>query len=273
MMPSFAWTYTGSASGPPPRMRRAELAGALPYGTILGLTMENIRIAAAQFENRSGDKDYNLGVINALARRAANAGAAAVAFHECSVTGYSFARKLSREQMLDLAEPIPGGRSTRALIDIAATNSITVLAGLFEKNDRGELYKAQVCVDKTGLKAKFRKLHPFINPNLLPGNDSSAGLRQRVYAVFSNPIGMDDDQLKNGCSMIVDPFGDILSECRSFDDEVAVATCAREKLKESGGFRYRNARRPDLYRDIIGMDHQPEQKVVWMDAKGKSASG
>jgi 5-aminopentanamidase len=312
--------------------------------------MENIRIATAQFENRSGDKDYNLGVINALARRAADAGAAAVAFHECSVTGYTHARKLSREQMLDLAEPIPG-RSTEALIDIASTNSIAVLAGLFEKNDRGELFKAYVCVDKTGLKAKFRKLHPFINPHLLRGNqyvvfdlegwkcgilicyDNNVvenvratallgaeiifmphvtmctpssrpgagfvdpklwenrekdptslriefdGLKGRawlmkwlparaydngIYAIFSNPIGMDDDQLKNGCSMIIDPFGDILAECRSFDSDIAVATCAREKLEASGGFRYRKARRPELYRDIIGMDHQSEQKVDWM---------
>ncbi|KAG8411704.1 hypothetical protein J3458_015291 [Metarhizium acridum] len=32
-----------------------------------------------------------------------------------------------------------------------------------------------------------------------------------MYVVFSNPIGMDDDQLKNGCSMILDPFGDVKS--------------------------------------------------------------
>jgi len=28
-----------------------------------------------------------------------------------------------------------------------------------------------------------------------------------IYVVFSNPIGMDDDQLKNGCSMIIDLSG------------------------------------------------------------------
>jgi Carbon-nitrogen hydrolase len=33
-----------------------------------------------------------------------------------------------------------------------------------------------------------------------------------IYAVFSNPIGMDDDQLKNGCSMVIDPFGDVIAE-------------------------------------------------------------
>jgi predicted amidohydrolase len=87
------------------------------------------------------------------------------------------------------------------------------------------------------------------------------------YVVFSNPIGMDDDQLKNGCSMIIDPFGDIITECRSFDDCIATATISPEKLTQAGGFRYMNARRPELYRDIIGMEHTPEQKVIWLNKK------
>ena len=86
-----------------------------------------------------------------------------------------------------------------------------------------------------------------------------------VYVVFSNAIGMDDDQLKNGCSMILDPFGDILSECRSFDDSFTTATLTAEKLTQAGGYRYRKARRPGLYRNIIGQDHQSEQKVVWLN--------
>jgi len=39
-----------------------------------------------------------------------------------------------------------------------------------------------------------------------------------IYVVFSNPIGMDDDQLKNGCSMIIDPFGDIIANAVARDD-------------------------------------------------------
>jgi predicted amidohydrolase len=85
-----------------------------------------------------------------------------------------------------------------------------------------------------------------------------------VYSVFSNPIGMDGDQLKNGCSMIIDPFGDIIAECRSFDDSIVTATLTPEKLTLAGGHRYLNARRPDLYSDIIGQAHTPEQTVVWM---------
>src|SRR5579875_3148081 len=133
--------------------------------------MENIKIATAQFEHKSGDKNYNLTVIDKLAQGAARQGAQAIAFHECSVTGYTFARRLSREEMLDLAEYIPGGKSIERLTAIAGAHNIAVLAGLFEKDKDGNLFKAYVCVDKNGLVAKFRKLHPFINPYLTPGNE------------------------------------------------------------------------------------------------------
>ena len=88
-----------------------------------------------------------------------------------------------------------------------------------------------------------------------------------LYAIFSNPIGMDDDQLKNGCSMILDPFGDIVAECRSLGDEVVTALITREKVEKAGGYRYKKARRPELYADILGAAHQPEQKVVWLHPK------
>lgn len=85
-----------------------------------------------------------------------------------------------------------------------------------------------------------------------------------IYAIFSNPIGPDGDQLKNGNSMILDPYGEVLAECRSLDDEVVVARCTPEKLKLAGGFRYRGARKPELYRDILGKPHDSRLKVEWM---------
>jgi predicted amidohydrolase len=75
---------------------------------------------------------------------------------------------------------------------------------------------------------------------------------------------MDDDQVKNGCSMIIDPFGDIIAECRSFDNEITFALLTPQKLTDAGGHRYIKARRPELYGDIIAQPHQSEQKVVWM---------
>ncbi|MCC5906079.1 MAG: nitrilase family protein [Balneolaceae bacterium] len=86
-----------------------------------------------------------------------------------------------------------------------------------------------------------------------------------AYVVFANPIGMDEDQLKNGCSMIIDPFGDVIAECRKLDDDLATATITAKKLTDAGGHRYKKARRPDLYRDIIGAKHQSEQKVAWLN--------
>ena len=58
-----------------------------------------------------------------------------------------------------------------------------------------------------------------------------------IYAVFSNPIGMDDDQLKNGCSMILNPYGEIIKECRSLKNEFVIAELSKDILELSGGFQ------------------------------------
>jgi 5-aminopentanamidase len=54
-----------------------------------------------------------------------------IAFHECSITGYTFARHLSKQQMLDLSEFIPDGPSIIKLVEIAKKNDIVLLAGAF----------------------------------------------------------------------------------------------------------------------------------------------
>src|SRR5690606_40232742 len=88
-----------------------------------------------------------------------------------------------------------------------------------------------------------------------------------IYVVFSNPIGMDEDQLKNGCSMIIDPFGDVVAECRTLGDDITIATLTADKLEKAGGARYRKARRPDLYGHIITKPHIPNQQVSWLHKK------
>ena len=85
-----------------------------------------------------------------------------------------------------------------------------------------------------------------------------------IYAIFTNPIGPDGDQLKNGNSMILDPYGEILAECRSMGDEVVVATCTPDKLELAGGNRYKKARRPELYGNILAAGHDSSLKVEWM---------
>ena len=63
--------------------------------------------------------------------------------------------------------------------------------------------------------------------------------------------------------MIIDPFGDIIAECRTLDDAIVIAELTPDKLTKAGGYRYIKARRPELYKDIIDQPHQSEQKVVW----------
>lgn len=86
-----------------------------------------------------------------------------------------------------------------------------------------------------------------------------------VYYAYTNPIGYDGDQLKNGNSMIIDPYGEILSEIRSFDDDIALASISKDKLSLAGGYRYRKARRPELYRDILGRPHESSTKPIWLE--------
>ncbi len=93
--------------------------------------MNKIKVSTAQFEHKSGNKEYNLSIIERLAKQAAKEGSDVIAFHECSITGYTFARKLTKEQMLDLAEKIPRGESIHRLQQIAKENNIVILAGLF----------------------------------------------------------------------------------------------------------------------------------------------
>jgi beta-ureidopropionase len=82
---------------------------------------------------------------------------------------------------------------------------------------------------------------------------------------------MDDDQLKNGCSMIIDPYGDIIAECRKLGDDIVTAVITPGKLVNAGGYRYKQARRPGLYKDILGQPHVSNQKVAWLNEENKGA--
>ncbi|CDT18256.1 Nitrilase/cyanide hydratase and apolipoprotein N-acyltransferase (fragment) [Sphingobacterium sp. PM2-P1-29] len=56
----------------------------------------------------------------------------------------------------------------------------------------------------------------------------------------------------------------MMAECRSLGNEICVAELTADKLMKAGGYRYIRARKPELYRDILGQQHLSEQKVVWL---------
>lgn len=305
--------------------------------------MRDLRIAAAQFEYRDGDKAHNLARIRELTRKAVEQGAEVVCFHECCISGYSFVQTFTRPQLSELAEPVPDGPSTRGLIAIAREFGVALLAGLFERaGDR--IHNTVVCVNGEGLVARHRKLHTFVSRHLTPGDDYTvfdlAGCRcgilicydnnlpenvrattllgaeiifmphvtgclastmpgrgtvdprlwhnrerdpvplrlefdgpkgrgwlmrwlparaweNGIYAVFSNAVGMDTDEVRPGMSLILDPYGEVLSECRMLGDDVTVGLCTAEKIAASSGRRYLRARRPDLYSPLVAPPAEP----------------
>jgi len=305
--------------------------------------VNDIHIAAAQFEYRNADKEYNLSRIRELTRLAVERGAEVVSFPECCISAYSFVQPFSKRQMLELAEPVPDGPSVRRLMAVSREFRVPVLAGLFERVG-DDVFNSYVCVDGEEFIAKHHKLHTFVNPhvsngsgytvfelcgcrcgiltcydNNLPENvrittmlgaeiifmphvtgclpsvmpgrglvdpelwDNRHGdpvrLRQEfngpkgrgwlmrwlptrayengVYAVFSNPIGMDDGEVRNGNAMVIDPFGELIAECTTLGDDVTVGLCTAEKISVSSGRRYIRARRPELYEKLVEPPVEP----------------
>lgn len=298
-------------------------------------TMRDVRVAAAQFEHADGDKGYNLGRIRELSRRAADRGARWVCFHECSITGYTHLRRLDGASLRALAEPVPGGPSIRALEGIAREFGVVAMAGLIEiEPDTGKLRKCYAIAGPDGYIEKFHKLHPFIHPDIEPGerhlvielDGARAGFlicydnnlpenaritalmgadvivmphvtgctpspmpgrgevdprlwdaRERdpvrlrmefdgpkgrgwlmkwlparmwengVYGIFSNNVGRDGGTIKPGLSMILDPHGEIVDECRELGDGLAVGWLTARERELASGRRYLRARRPELY--------------------------
>jgi predicted amidohydrolase len=71
-----------------------------------------------------------------------------------------------------------------------------------------------------------------------------------LFLVFANGVGIDDDEVRTGNSMILDPYGRVLAEtCRAGDDLV-VADLDAALLSQATGRLWMQARRPELYGEL-----------------------
>jgi predicted amidohydrolase len=252
------------------------------------------------------------------------------------ITGYWHVRKLSREAVEALAEPVPAGPSSRILLDLSRETGMTIGAGLLERADDGSLYNSYVVAMPDGRAACHRKLHAFENPFIKSGNTytvfdipqgckvgvlicydnnlienpritalmgaeillaphQTGGTRSKspralgpidpilwerrkedpaaiesefrgpkgrgwlmrwlpsrahdngMFLIFSNGVGLDDDEVRTGNAMILDPYGEILVETGKADDDMVVADLDASVLPTSSGRRWLRARRPGLY--------------------------
>jgi predicted amidohydrolase len=301
--------------------------------------MRDIRVAAVQIQSQPGDKKTNLERVGHFVRKAAEDRVEIIAFPEMCLTGYWHVRKLTGEQVEELAEPVPDGHCARELLALSRNHGITIGAGLIERGDDGRMHNSYFVAMPDGRWARHRKLHVFVSKYIYAGDqytvfDTPHGCRVGVlicydnnilenaratallgaeillaphqtggcnsisphamkpvdhaiwdrraedpqacedelcgpkgrgwlmrwlpsrahdngmFLVFSNGIGPDDDEIRTGNAMILDPYGEIIAETRALDDAMVVADLDASLLETSSGRRWLRARRPELYTSL-----------------------
>jgi predicted amidohydrolase len=68
-----------------------------------------------------------------------------------------------------------------------------------------------------------------------------------VFIVFANGVGVDDDEIRTGNAMILDPYGRILTETWAAADTMVMADLDGALLEQATGRSWIAARRPELY--------------------------
>src|SRR6267154_2767134 len=155
--------------------------------------MRDIRVATVQFQHRPGDKTYNLGRVQHFVAEAAGSGAEIIVFPEMCLTGYWHVRKLSREGVEALAEPVPDGPCTQELLRLSREHGMTIGAGLIERAEDGSMYNSYVVAMPDGRWEVHRKLHTFENLCISAGDrftvfDTPHGCRVGILICYDNNI-------------------------------------------------------------------------------------
>jgi predicted amidohydrolase len=68
-----------------------------------------------------------------------------------------------------------------------------------------------------------------------------------LFVLFSNGVGVDDNEIRTGNAMILDPYGRTLAETNEPADVMVIADLDLSLIPSSNGRRWIRSRRPDLY--------------------------
>ncbi len=141
--------------------------------------MKRLRVAAVQTEPVFGAVERNLET--ALSLVPADVDLAVLP--ELCNTGYQFR---DRQELADLAEPVPDGPTTARLVRFALETATTVCAGLAEA-DGDRFFNTAVLVRPDGTTSRYRKVHLFWDEKDLftPGD-----LGFPVVTACGVPVGM-----------------------------------------------------------------------------------
>jgi predicted amidohydrolase len=90
-----------------------------------------------------------------------------------------------------------------------------------------------------------------------------------LFLVFSNGVGVDDDEIRTGNAMIIDPYGRILAETWKAGDDMVMADLDAALLENSTGRRWIMTRRPELYGPLtLPTGAERSTRDIRFDAKG-----
>jgi predicted amidohydrolase len=89
-----------------------------------------------------------------------------------------------------------------------------------------------------------------------------------LFLLFANGVGLDDDEVRTGNAMILDPYGRILAESDAIEDDLVVADLDLSLLPLSTGRRWIRGRRPELYSSLtVPLGHEMSPQEARFSAK------
>jgi predicted amidohydrolase len=112
-------------------------------------------VACCQVSLQVGALEANREACRRAAERAAGDGAHIIVLPELAASGYVFD---SREEARTLAEPV-SGPTVSGWTDLAARTGITIVGGICELGEDGNLYNTAVVVAGSRVRAVYRKAH------------------------------------------------------------------------------------------------------------------
>jgi predicted amidohydrolase len=72
-----------------------------------------------------------------------------------------------------------------------------------------------------------------------------------MFLIFSNGVGADDDEVRTGNAMILDPYGAVLAETWQAGDAMITANLDASLRDMCTGQRWLRSRRPPLYQPLV----------------------
>ncbi len=87
-----------------------------------------------------------------------------------------------------------------------------------------------------------------------------------LFLVFSNGVGIDDDEIRTGNAMVLDPYGRVVAETSSITDDMVIADLDASLLERCTGRRWMRARRPELYQPLtVRTGNEQDTRAVRFD--------